>query len=100
MFCSKCGKEIHDEAVVCVHCGCTVDGKNSIASVSKNEPAPILATLALVFSFLSPIVGIILGIIGCTKYNNSTQKTKCIISIVVSIIVWIIAMAILGVFDY
>ena len=22
MFCSKCGKEINDEAVVCVHCGC------------------------------------------------------------------------------
>lgn len=22
MFCYKCGKEIDDEAVVCVHCGC------------------------------------------------------------------------------
>ena len=22
MFCSKCGKEINNEAVVCVHCGC------------------------------------------------------------------------------
>ena len=22
MFCSKCGKEINDEAVVCIHCGC------------------------------------------------------------------------------
>ena len=22
MFCHKCGKEIDDEAVVCVHCGC------------------------------------------------------------------------------
>lgn len=22
MFCSKCGKEIDNEAVVCVHCGC------------------------------------------------------------------------------
>ena len=24
MFCSKCGKEINDEAVICVHCGCAV----------------------------------------------------------------------------
>ncbi len=24
MFCAKCGKEINDEAVVCVNCGCTV----------------------------------------------------------------------------
>ncbi|WP_367258772.1 zinc-ribbon domain-containing protein [Ruminococcus sp.] len=23
-FCSKCGKEIDDEAVMCVHCGCPV----------------------------------------------------------------------------
>ena len=23
-FCGKCGKEIDDEAVVCVHCGCPV----------------------------------------------------------------------------
>ena len=22
MFCSKCGKEIDNEAVVCIHCGC------------------------------------------------------------------------------
>ncbi len=22
MFCSKCGKEIDDAAVICVHCGC------------------------------------------------------------------------------
>lgn len=25
MFCSKCGKEINDEAVVCVHCGCATE---------------------------------------------------------------------------
>lgn len=25
MFCSKCGKEINDEAVICVHCGCSVN---------------------------------------------------------------------------
>ena len=25
MFCSKCGKEINDEAVICVYCGCAVN---------------------------------------------------------------------------
>ena len=25
MFCNKCGKEINDEAVVCVGCGCAVN---------------------------------------------------------------------------
>ena len=37
MFCSKCGKEVLDEAEICVHCGCRIksepvltsnDGKN------------------------------------------------------------------------
>ena len=31
MFCSKCGKEINDEAVVCIHCGCAT------ANMQKQE---------------------------------------------------------------
>ena len=30
MFCNKCGKELNNEAVVCVGCGCAVN-------VSKTE---------------------------------------------------------------
>lgn len=26
-YCSKCGKEINDEAVICIHCGCSVENK-------------------------------------------------------------------------
>ena len=26
-FCSHCGKEINDKAIVCIHCGCGVDAK-------------------------------------------------------------------------
>lgn len=28
MFCSKCGKEIFDEAVVCPYCGCAINDQN------------------------------------------------------------------------
>lgn len=39
MFCSKCGKEINDEAVVCVHCGCpTAIYQQS----NKNNEQPII----------------------------------------------------------
>ena len=39
MFCSKCGKEIHDEAVVCVHCGCpTANYQQNV----KNNDQPII----------------------------------------------------------
>ena len=29
-FCSKCGSEIVDDAVVCVHCGCSVNGSGKV----------------------------------------------------------------------
>ncbi len=35
MFCAKCGREIHDEAVVCIHCGCLVAGR-SLESTEKS----------------------------------------------------------------
>ena len=28
MFCQNCGKEIDDNAVICVHCGCEVKQGN------------------------------------------------------------------------
>ena len=37
MFCSKCGKEIDNEAVICVHCGCpTQNYKND--KQTKDQP--------------------------------------------------------------
>lgn len=43
MFCSKCGKEILDEAVVCIHCGCAVKG-----NITNSEKS-FLTTLLLCF---------------------------------------------------
>ena len=37
MFCSKCGKEINDDAVVCIHCGCGTEKYNKKDEVS-NQP--------------------------------------------------------------
>ena len=39
MFCKKCGKEINDDAVVCVHCGCAVDDKKPASNAQDfNTP--------------------------------------------------------------
>ncbi len=43
MFCSKCGKEIHEEAVICVHCGCAVTPNKTV----KSENREWLVTLLL-----------------------------------------------------
>ena len=50
-FCTKCGKEILDEAVICPHCGCKA-ADNSI----DDAPSKGFAILG----FFIPLVGLIL----------------------------------------
>jgi len=42
MFCSKCGKEVHDEAVICVHCGCSIGNKNSSINSQQKQGVVVL----------------------------------------------------------
>jgi len=51
MFCSNCGKEIDDKAVVCVHCGAATHNFNPKASqVLSDQPGyDWLTTLLLCF---------------------------------------------------
>ena len=39
MYCSKCGKEIDNEAVVCVHCGCPT---SNFEKNKKDKDQPII----------------------------------------------------------
>ncbi len=53
-----------------------------------------LAIWALVFSVLCSLVGLILGIIGLSKYPKSSNgRTMCIIAIVVSVLFMLGAVA-------
>ncbi|MBQ8310563.1 MAG: zinc ribbon domain-containing protein [Clostridia bacterium] len=58
MYCKKCGKELNDEAVVCVHCGCAIEGKQS---VTAQADAPNMGMAVL--GFFIPVVGLILYLI-------------------------------------
>ena len=64
-FCSKCGKEILDEAVVCPNCGCSV--KNEIDA--NDAPSAGFSVL----SFFFPIVGLILYLV---YKDRSPMKAK------------------------
>ncbi len=52
-YCSQCGKELVDEAVVCPNCGCAVQ-----APVSQQEDKP--STGLNILAFLFPVIGLIL----------------------------------------
>ena len=80
-----------DEAVICPGCGCAVGNNQSgnLTQVHTTGETSGLATGALVCSFLIPIVGLILGIVGACKYKTPEFKNKSIAAILVSILVWI-----------
>lgn len=71
MYCNKCGKEINDEAVVCIHCGCAVNN----GSARNNPLAPAeedkVSAIIVICTILIPLIGIILGIVNLCK-----KKTK------------------------
>ena len=59
MFCSNCGKEIDEKAVVCVHCGCAT---NNYTSKGKKE------------KYIAVLLAIFLGGFGVHRfYMNQTN---------------------------
>lgn len=87
MFCSKCGKEIHDEAVVCVHCGCAVGGNAIPKARQHSEDYPkfkafqenvktihILGILSLVLCLGIGIIFQIINIVKINKYANKAER--------------------------
>ena len=55
MFCKKCGKEILDDAVICVHCGCSTQQTQAIVAAG-DAPSTGMAVLG----FFIPLVGLII----------------------------------------
>ena len=52
-YCVHCGAEVHDEAVICVKCGCSIETPKPVAQASSTSSA--LATVVKVFLIISCI---------------------------------------------
>jgi uncharacterized membrane protein YvbJ len=94
-YCSHCGAEVHDDAIVCLKCGCSVTSvsQQTVSIVNPND-ASSGGFAALGFFF--PILGLILWLIW---NNTSPLKAKScgmgaltgfIVSIVISILAAVI----------
>ena len=70
MYCSKCGQEIVDEAVVCIHCGCATT--NNALSKVKSDDAPSGGYTALGFFF--PLIGLILYLVWNGDYPQRAKS--------------------------
>ena len=56
-YCSKCGKELYDEAIVCTNCGCAVPNNNQTTPI--NNENDVVSVGLCVLSALLPLFGII-----------------------------------------
>ena len=100
MFCNNCGKEISDEAVICVHCGVATGRPMPGAQVN---PVPAAATLndpnepanvgLVVLSVLVPLAGIVMGAIHLSDGRKRAGKaylTAALITIGASILLTVL----------
>ena len=84
-YCSQCGKELVDEAVVCPNCGCAVQ-----APVNPQEDKP--STGLNILAFLFPLVGLILYLVWKAEYPLKAKSCGkgALIAVIVDIVLAVI----------
>lgn len=92
-FCTKCGKQLFDEAVICPNCGC-----NTPSATTAVTQADAPSTGFAVLGFFIPIVGLILYLM---NKDTAPQKAKsagkgALVGFIVSIVFSIIYGAVIG----
>lgn len=68
MFCSHCGKEIDDKAVVCIHCGCAVKGNGTVPAANDESSLGYG-----ILGFFLPLIGFIVYL---TSKDNYPLRAK------------------------
>lgn len=84
-YCTYCGKEICDDAVICTNCGGLAEPNGietpstTLADNQKTEQSTkcnILCILGFVLSFFFGIVGLILSCIGLSQAQKRNEKCQ------------------------
>lgn len=89
MYCTNCGKEIMENAVVCVSCGCMVENskKKEISNENKGGNISIvLGTCGIVLAWFLAILGHIVSITGIIVGSNEYKKTGKSAGLILSVI--------------
>ena len=90
-YCSNCGSEVDENAVVCINCGCSIKKENNNEnSLETTRATPktglILGILGIVFAWLFALIGHVLSIIGIIvgikEYKSTNNMTGLILSII------------------
>ena len=81
-FCTHCGSQLDDNAVICPHCGCPTElynggNFNRNGNINRNQPKPRvyspLSIIGFVCAFLFPLAGLICSVL---SYNNAKVENN------------------------
>lgn len=96
-FCSHCGNELVDEAVICPKCGVST-GQNSVVG-NNNNASNGMATAGFILSFFIPLLGLIFSILGLKKVKETnTGKGLSTAGIIISSIALFITLVVTIIF--
>lgn len=95
VFCRECGQKIDESADVCPNCGAPrgavpVTVQNTGGTHDASAESGSIAICAMIFSFLFPPLGLVLGIIGLKRQNYDVNLKLCKIAIAISFILGIL----------
>lgn len=82
-FCRKCGKEINDDAVMCVHCGCATEKAARPSTNHDCDPYSGADFVEVFLSVLIPLAGIIMYFV-----KKDTRPKAAKTCLLVGIITW------------
>ncbi len=65
-YCTHCGKQVKEEAVVCTECGCQLDGKTTKKTSAKSS-----SDINSILIKVAPIIGLVLICMGALHMLTS-----------------------------
>lgn len=84
MYCKYCGKEIYDDAVICIHCG----RNTSFKQLQKWMPGVYI--LLILAALLIPLSGLLVGLLNIDKASKKEQSSTLIVISLVNIFISIL----------
>ena len=105
-FCSFCGKEIPDNAAVCIHCGASLENNKPKSSVKADSPSIWWG----IIGFFIPMAGLLLYLLNVNETPlraRSAAKgaligtiTTFILSVIIPIVVWVFYILIIFIYVF
>ncbi len=81
-FCPNCGKEVNENAVICVNCGVALNNQNIVDETNKTNSLAVAGFVTSIVSLiinlwgLVGLISLILSVIGLVQISNKQEKGK------------------------